>query len=35
VSDTVARVGGSEPRSFAEFAKEHAEHFAGGLSHHM
>ena len=31
VSDTVARVGGSEPRSFAEFAKEHAEHFAGGL----
>jgi uncharacterized protein YbjT (DUF2867 family) len=35
VTDTVARVGGSEPRSFAEFAKEHAEHFAGGLSHHM
>ena len=35
VTDTVARVGSSEPRSFAEFAKEHAEHFAGGLSHHM
>jgi uncharacterized protein YbjT (DUF2867 family) len=35
VTDIVARVGGSEPRTFSEFAKEHAEHFAGGLSHHM
>ena len=34
-TDTVARVGGSEPRCFAEFAKEHAEHFVGGLSHDM
>jgi uncharacterized protein YbjT (DUF2867 family) len=35
VTDVVHRVGGGEPRTFAEFAKEHADHFAGGLSHHM
>jgi uncharacterized protein YbjT (DUF2867 family) len=35
VTDVVRRVGGEPPRTFAEFAKEHAEHFAGGLSHHM
>jgi len=35
VTDAVRRVVGAEPRTFAEFAKEHAEHFAGGLSHHM
>jgi uncharacterized protein YbjT (DUF2867 family) len=35
VTDVVRRVGGEPPRTFAEFAKEHADHFAGGLSHHM
>ena len=35
VTDAVRRVGGAEPRTFAEFAKDHADHFAGGLSHHM
>lgn len=35
VTDVVRRVGGGEPRTFAEFAKDHADHFAGGLSHHM
>ena len=35
VTDAVRRVGGAEPRTFAEFAKEHADHFAGGLSHYM
>ena len=35
VTDVVGRVGGSEPRSFAGFAEEHADHFAGGLWHHM
>ena len=35
VTDVVLRVGGAEPRTFAEFAKEHADHFAEGLSHHM
>lgn len=33
VTDIVRRVGGSKPRSFAEFLKDHAHHFAGGLSH--
>jgi hypothetical protein len=35
VTDVVRRVGGNEPRTFAEFAREHADHFAKGLSHHM
>lgn len=35
VTDVVQRVGGSEPRAFADFVKDHADHFAGGLSHHM
>jgi uncharacterized protein YbjT (DUF2867 family) len=35
VTDVVRRVGGEPPRTFAEFAKDHADHFAGGLSHHM
>ena len=35
VTDVVHRVGGSKPRTFAEFAKDHANHFAAGLSHHM
>jgi len=35
VTDVVHRVGGSEPRSFAEFVKDHATHFAAGLSSHM
>ena len=35
VSDVVHRVGGSKPRTFAEFVKDHANHFAAGLSHHM
>ena len=35
VADVVRRVGGSEPRSFAQFVREHADHFASGLSHHM
>jgi uncharacterized protein YbjT (DUF2867 family) len=35
VTGVVRRVGGEPPRTFAEFAKEHADHFAGGLSHHM
>jgi hypothetical protein len=33
VTDVVRRVGG-EPRTFAEFVREHADHFASGLSHH-
>ena len=35
VTDAVRRVGGAEPRSFTEFAKDRADHFAGGLSRHM
>jgi uncharacterized protein YbjT (DUF2867 family) len=35
VTDVVRRVGGSEPRSFAEFVKDYANHFAAGLSSHM
>jgi uncharacterized protein YbjT (DUF2867 family) len=35
VTNVVRRVGGSEPCSFAQFVKEHADHFATGLSHHM
>jgi uncharacterized protein YbjT (DUF2867 family) len=35
VTDVVYRVGGGEPRTFAQFVREHAEHFASGLSHHM
>ena len=35
VTDVVYRVGGSKPRTFAEFAKDHANYFAAGLSHHM
>jgi uncharacterized protein YbjT (DUF2867 family) len=35
VTDVVRRVGGREPRSFAEFVKDHASHFAAGLSSHM
>lgn len=35
VTGVVRRVGGEPPRTFAEFAKEHADHFAGGLSHPM
>ena len=35
VTDVVSRVGGGEPRSFAEFVGEHADHFTGGLSQHM
>jgi uncharacterized protein YbjT (DUF2867 family) len=35
VTDVVRRVGGAEPRTFAEFAREHADHFDKGLSHHM
>lgn len=35
VTDVVRRVGGGEPRSFSRFVKDHADHFAGGLSHHM
>jgi uncharacterized protein YbjT (DUF2867 family) len=35
VTDVVRRVGGSEPRSFAEFVKDHADHFAAGLSNHI
>jgi len=33
VTDVVQRVGG-EPRTLAEFVRDHADHFAGGLSHH-
>ena len=35
ITDVVRRVGGKPPRTFEEFAKEHADHFAGGHSHHM
>jgi uncharacterized protein YbjT (DUF2867 family) len=35
VTDIVRRVGGEPPRTFEEFAKEHADHFTGGHSHHM
>ena len=35
VTDVVQRVGGGKPRSFAEFAKDHAGHFSAGLSSHM
>ena len=35
VTDVVRRVGGGEPRTFAQFVEEHADHFASGLSHHM
>ena len=35
VTSVVGQVGGGEVRTFAEFVKEHADHFAGGLSHHM
>lgn len=35
VTDVVRRVGGAEPRAFADFARDHADHFAGGHSHHM
>lgn len=34
VNDMVRRIGGNEPRSFAGFVKEYADHFAGH-SHHM
>jgi hypothetical protein len=34
VTDVVRRVGG-EPRTFAEFVKDHANHFTAGLSGHM
>ena len=35
VTDVVRRVGGGEPRSFSRFVEDHADYFAGGLSHHM
>ena len=35
VTDVVLRVGGVEPSTFAGFVREHADHFASGLSHHM
>ena len=35
VTDIVRRVGGEPPRTFAEFANEHADLFVGGHSHHM
>jgi uncharacterized protein YbjT (DUF2867 family) len=35
VTDVVRRVGGGEPRAFAGFVRDHADHFARGLSHHM
>ena len=35
VTDVVRRVGGVEPSTFAGFVREHADHFASGLSHHM
>ena len=35
VTDIVRRVGREPPRTFEEFAKEHANHFAGGHSHHL
>jgi uncharacterized protein YbjT (DUF2867 family) len=35
VTDDVRRVGGGKPRSLAEFAADHANHFAVGLSSHM
>ena len=35
VTDIVRRVGGEPPRTFEEFAKEHADHFTGGHPHHM
>jgi uncharacterized protein YbjT (DUF2867 family) len=35
VTDVVRSVCGSEPRSFADFVKDHANHFAAGLSSHM
>ncbi len=35
VTDVVHRVGGSKPRTFTEFVKDHAAHLAAGLSHHM
>ena len=34
MTDVVRRVGG-EPRTFAEFVKDHANHFTAGLSGHM
>jgi uncharacterized protein YbjT (DUF2867 family) len=34
VTEVVHRVGGNEPRTFAEFVKDHANQFASGLSHH-
>jgi len=34
VTDVVRRVGGGEPRTFAEFVREHADYFASGLSHY-
>jgi uncharacterized protein YbjT (DUF2867 family) len=35
VTDVVRRVGGGEPRNFAQFVRGCADHFASGLSHHM
>lgn len=35
VTDVVHRVGGSKPRTFAEFVDDHANHFTAGHSHHM
>ena len=35
MTDVVRRVGGGEPRTFAEFVKDHANHFTAGLSGHM
>jgi uncharacterized protein YbjT (DUF2867 family) len=35
VTDAVGRIGGREPRAFAEFVGDHADHFARGLSRHM
>ena len=34
VTGASGQVGG-EPRSFAEFVRDHANHFAAGLSSHM
>ncbi len=35
VTDVVRRVAGSDPRSFAEFARDHASHFVSGHPSHM
>ena len=33
VTDAVRRVGGSKPRTFAEFVNDHADHFAASHSY--